>query len=146
MSFSQEPFRANTLNPNEPIGEEDLAYFRQRMKNHAFQEIMRLFVECAEKDGLTRSNIASKLGKDKSQITRMFAGPTNWTIDTLSDLSLALGYEANVVFENLNEDPRHNFSHPLTEPYSSSVVMNSDQKLETFETFTQDTVEVSING
>ena len=146
MSFSQEPFRANTLNPNEPIGEEDLAYFRQRMKNHAFQEIMRLFVECAEKNSLTKSNIASKLGKDKSQISRMFACPTNWTIDTLSDLSLALGYEASVIFENLDEDPRHNFIHPLTEPNSSSVVMKSDITSETFETFTQDSVEVSING
>ncbi|WP_293962092.1 helix-turn-helix transcriptional regulator [Sneathiella sp.] len=115
MSFSQEPFRVNTLNPNEPIGEEDLAYFRQRMKNRAFQEIMRLFVDRAEKDGLTKSNIASKLEKDKSQISRMFAGPMNWTIDTLSDLSLALGYEASVVFNDLSSSPRHNYSHPLTQ-------------------------------
>ncbi len=110
-NFLPEPYQANTSNDNAQITEEDLSYFRHRIKNMAFQSLMAKFVERAESDGFTKALIATRLGKDRAQITRLFAGPTNWTLDTLSDLALALDLEPEVTFESLREDPRHNFCH-----------------------------------
>ncbi len=54
---------------------------------------MRFFAEEAERRGLTKRELAAALDKDPAQITRWLAAPSNFELDTLSDILLALGAE-----------------------------------------------------
>lgn len=54
---------------------------------HALNQAL---AEEGEKRGLTRAGIARLLGKNKSVITRKFAGTSNMTLETLADLAFAL--------------------------------------------------------
>lgn len=56
-------------------------------------ELMRFFAEEAERRGLTKRELAAALDKDTAQITRWLAAPSNFELDTLSDILLALGTE-----------------------------------------------------
>jgi transcriptional regulator with XRE-family HTH domain len=71
----------------------DIEYFRGRQRNHIFQMLVSFFLKKAEEDGLTKKRLAEILGKEPSQITRWLAGPGNLTLDTISDLLLAMGAE-----------------------------------------------------
>lgn len=71
----------------------DIFYFRQRLKNKIFQSTLACFASAAKERDLTKKDIANLLDKDPAQITRWFSGPNNWTLDTISDLLLAIGAE-----------------------------------------------------
>lgn len=64
-----------------------LAYARARNKNRAHS----LVLDQVEKSDLSRADIAKMLGKDPAQITRWLGSAGNLTLDTLSDLLLAIG-------------------------------------------------------
>ena len=84
----------NTSSHNAPpVPERDVLYFRHRYQNRVFQSVMAYFETLAERDGLTKAQLAQALGKDPAQITRWFAVPGNWTLDTVSDLLLAMQAE-----------------------------------------------------
>lgn len=89
------------------------AYYRQRQKNRIFEQIITAFVDAAESRNITKRDIADLLDKEPSQITRWFAGPGNLTLDTISDLLLALDEELEVRRSPLSNRPTPNFSHPL---------------------------------
>jgi len=78
---------------NRQLTDREIFYFRQRHRNRVFQSVAAFFAQEAQRQGLTKSDIAQALGKDRSQITRWFAGPGNWELDTISDLLLAMGAE-----------------------------------------------------
>lgn len=111
MTSLQERFQPGILSDDGSLFEGDVFYFRQSFKNAVFQKLMRAFAEKAQAEGITQSDVATKLGKDRGQISRIFAGPKNWTLDTLSDLALALDMEPEISFGDLRVDPRHNFCH-----------------------------------
>lgn len=74
-----------------PLTQREIFYFRQRQKQRIFQLVMAHLAE----RGVTKGEIAILIGRNKSQVTRWFKGPGNWTFDTLSDLLLAMGAEMN---------------------------------------------------
>jgi len=82
----------NTLG-NIAISSRNIYFFRQRQKNKVFQSVIAYFAKRAELEGLTKKELAKRLGKNPSQITRWFSGPGNWTLDTISDLLLAMDAE-----------------------------------------------------
>lgn len=49
-----------------------------------------------QKDGMTLSNIAERLGINKSAVSRWFSGSPNWELNTISDLAEALEIELQV--------------------------------------------------
>jgi hypothetical protein len=75
------------------ISPRDLFFYRQRQKNRLFQAVVSYFAEQAQTSGLTKKDIADTLDKHASQVTRWFAGPGNWEMDTVSDLLLAMDAE-----------------------------------------------------
>ncbi|AMN46399.1 hypothetical protein ACG33_04625 [Steroidobacter denitrificans] len=89
------------------LSEREIFYFRQRCKNRLFQSLVAFFAEKAEKEGLTKKDLAVSLGKDPAQITRWLSGPGNWTLDTVSDLLLAMNSELDHRIEplELRESP-----------------------------------------
>lgn len=56
-----------------------------------------------ERQGLSKADLARKLGCSRAHVTQLFSGRRNPTLATLADLAWALGYRANVGFEPLRE-------------------------------------------
>jgi hypothetical protein len=103
-----------TLTTTTPTGDVlsagDLAYFRERQSNRVYEAVFKAFVGA----GITKADLARKLKKKPEQITRWLSGPGNWTLDTVSDLLLALGSEMTFVVTNFNAAPQVNI-----QPYQS---------------------------
>jgi transcriptional regulator with XRE-family HTH domain len=110
MTFFQEPYQ-DSIGKNEPISTRDKSYQSQRFRQQVFGRIAKAFAERASQHGLTKARVAALLGKDKAQLNRTLAFPTNLTIDTISEIALALNFEPRIVFDRLEDDPRHNYSH-----------------------------------
>lgn len=88
-----------------------LAYFRTRLRNRLHDLVLREFRR-QETRGLTRAEIARRIGRKPEQITRWLASPGNWTLDTVSDLMLAMGAEPKVETWPLADRPARNFTGP----------------------------------
>ncbi len=93
----------NTSNKKK-ISEHDVFYFRQRLKNRIFQSVLSYFTDVAKQKNLTKKDIANLLNKDPAQITRWFSSPNNWTLDTISDLLLAMDAELKHEIVSLHEN------------------------------------------
>lgn len=91
-SFQKTPLSADISNYDAPISRHTLAYIQQRTKNNLYSLIMSKFNERVA-HGLTKSKLASRLGIDRGQITRMLSAPGNWTIETVAALLLAISNE-----------------------------------------------------
>ena len=104
---------ANTTN-NKAVSTRDLYYYRRRLKNRTFARLASFFAEQAEKTGLTKKDLAVRLKKDPAQISRWLAGPSNLTLDTLSDLLLAMDAEADPPrMVRFVDRAKPNYAHPL---------------------------------
>lgn len=89
------------------------AYYRQRQKNRVFTELVKFFAEEAERRGISKKELATVLEKDPAQITRWLSSPSNFELDTLSDLLLALGAEMDHRIVRFEERVEPNYVHPL---------------------------------
>ena len=104
----------------------DIFYFRQRFKNRIFQSALAYFVELAKERNLTKKDIANLLDKDPAQITRWFAGPNNWTLDTISDLLLAMDAELKYEIVSLHESSQQSTKiSEIGEHLAQSETMNT---------------------
>ena len=90
MNTSQKkPFLSEVLNDEEiPLG--TLSYFRERFRDHLYELVMEEFLKRDMETGLTRADVARRIGRRPEQITRWFGAPGNWTLETVSDLLLAI--------------------------------------------------------
>jgi transcriptional regulator with XRE-family HTH domain len=92
----------------------DVYYYRRRLKNRIFARLAAFFAEEAKRTGLTKKDLAERLNKDPAQITRWLSGPSNLTLDTLSDLLLAMDAEADPPqLVRFSERVTPNYVHPL---------------------------------
>jgi transcriptional regulator with XRE-family HTH domain len=99
------------------VSDRDIFYYRQRQKNRVFSKIAAYFAEEAERRGITKHDIAEALGRDPSQITRWLSAPSNLTLDTISDLLLALGAEMDHPICRFEDRAKPNAAHPLIEKF-----------------------------
>lgn len=92
-------------NTSKKISSRDIFYFRQRQKNKVYQAVIAFFAKKAEEHGITKKDLAIRFDRDPAQITRWFSGPGNWTLDTISDLLLAMDAEMRheILLFNLDE-------------------------------------------
>lgn len=114
MTSSQAEYRER-IGKNEALPKRLRSYYQQRFQQQVFARIAKAFAERAETLDIKKSTIAALLDKDPGQVNRLLSHPTNLTLDTLSDIALALNFEPNVVLEDLEIDPRHNYCHPSYE-------------------------------
>ncbi len=114
MTTSRTPQTPSSSN-EEPISAGNIAYYCERLRNRVFEDVVEAFAQEAEAGRITKASLARKLGKGPEQITRWFSGPSNWTLDTIGTLLLALDaeLETNVVF--LRDRSPVNYAHPLVE-------------------------------
>jgi len=107
--------QTENISGTEPLSEGDKAYYRQRQRNRAYEQIISLFVKLAEETGLSKTDLSIRTGKDKATITRCLSAPSNLTLDTISDLLLAMDAEMGFQVLQFSELDRlrPNYTHPL---------------------------------
>lgn len=75
----------------EPIPAGQRAYFQERLKGRIFSFIVGAFLkQQRENPEITKAAIARRLERRPEQINRWLAGPSNMTVETISDLILAV--------------------------------------------------------
>lgn len=99
----------------EPVSDEKiptatLRYMRTRNQRRLYSLLMEEFEKC----GITRAELARRLGKKHQDvISRWFAGPSNWRVDTISDLLFAMsGAEADFTIRYPLRDVLLNSNQP----------------------------------
>jgi DNA-binding phage protein len=90
-------------------------YFRALTKNQAHELVLAYFLQCAKRDGLTKADLARRLGRRPEQITRWFSAPRNWTLDTVSDLLTAMEAKLNLDAVPFSELRTANECHEMAE-------------------------------
>ncbi|MCL4679186.1 MAG: hypothetical protein KJ017_11415 [Alphaproteobacteria bacterium] len=101
--------------PDMPLSEGAKAYFRERQRNKLFDVIVGCFLKKEKLGKLTRAELARRLGKRPEQITRWLSTPGNWTLDTISDLTLAIcNGELNFDVYEINDQQARRNSDSLT--------------------------------
>lgn len=89
------------------------AYMRARTRNNFHEAVMTAFLAAQAERGLTKLDVARRLGVDPAQVTRWMSGPGNWTIDTVTRLLLAMDAELDPKVVRLADRRRPNDRHPL---------------------------------
>lgn len=75
---------------DEKIAEKYLQYFAARCQNEVHDLVLKSYSDALQR-GVSRADIAKRLDKRPEQITRWLGSPGNWTLETVSNLLLALG-------------------------------------------------------
>lgn len=107
----------------------DVAYYRQRQKNLVLSALLDFFVEEVDRSGITRKDWAAAVGKDPAQLTRWLTSPSNFELDTLSDLLLPLGAEMEHRIVRFADRPRANSLHPLMTGTGATTASSQPQNL-----------------
>jgi transcriptional regulator with XRE-family HTH domain len=101
------------MQKNISISPEDFKRFSALLTRSLFRQIVDAFEFRVQNDGLTRKELADRLGVDKSVLSRRLNGTCNYTLETLSDMARAMDFKPEVklvAYETLckgNDDPNH---------------------------------------
>lgn len=79
----------------------DIAVHAARNRNKAYEAVIRALEVSATQQGRSKKEIAALIGRSAPQISAWLSGPSNWTLDTISDLLRAIDAEMEyqVVFD-----------------------------------------------
>ena len=130
MNTSQTSFLSEIISGKViPAGK--LEYFRSRLSNRLHEIIIDEFARLSETKSFTKADLARRIGRAPAQITRWLGAPSNWTIDTVSDLALGMGFEPSVDLTRLVEIATTNPEIGAELPASMNVVYLADRQSKT---------------
>lgn len=75
------------------LSDGNLAYLAARAQNKFHDYVLRKFMAAEQSEGLTKAELARRIGKRPELITRMLGAPGNWTIDTVARLLAGISGE-----------------------------------------------------
>ena len=99
-TFQQGPFLSE-IREGTAIPAGKLAYFRARLRNALYDVVVSEFIKQREGVGLKKNDLARRIHRRPEQMTRWLSTPQNWTLDTVSDLLVAMGIELKFTSSNL---------------------------------------------
>jgi hypothetical protein len=85
MSYSQKKSVLHEIEGEEAISRGTMAYLCERVRNNFYHYVMSRFRE-AEAEGLTKAELARRIGKTPDRINHILGAPGNWTLDTATEL------------------------------------------------------------
>lgn len=99
------------ISNREPLSPAHFGYFRERVRLAFWEYVVLTFMEQANSSNLTKAELARRIGRRPEQVGRWLAAPTNWTLDTATDLLLGMGIELMPSGRSLMERPAVNYVH-----------------------------------
>jgi plasmid maintenance system antidote protein VapI len=111
------------LNHDGVIPAAERAYFEQRLRNRLLSLLLSKFVD-AQKSGLTKAELARRIGRTPDVINRWLGSPSNLTTDTICDLLLGIsGEELIIHHQSPLEQIQTNYSRfdELREPKTKQI-------------------------
>lgn len=90
MTTSQQTSILYEIKNKLPVPAGKRAYFAARLRNRLYNFVMKKFKENERDHGLTKAELARRIGRDPAVVTRLLASPGNWRSDTASDLLLGI--------------------------------------------------------
>lgn len=118
MSTSQTQLTAEISKPE--IRKYWLGYFQEGFRASIQRELLELFERAKITRGLSRVDLARKIGRRPEQVTRWLSSSSNLEADTISDIALGMGYIPRVSFESVEEAmargaKTNHAAHPVSE-------------------------------
>jgi hypothetical protein len=107
-----------------------LSYFHSMAQNEAHDLVLTLFLAAADREGVNKAFLARRMDKSPEQVTRWLGGSGNWTLETLTNLLVALGYKPKFSAERLSAMRQDNEHHDLAHPAIVVNVTSSDSSSE----------------
>lgn len=117
MAISSEQDRA--------LRRRDVAYYRRRQQNRVYAALTKFLDEEFAAGRISRKELADKLAKNPSQISRWLAAPSNLELDTLSDLLLAMDAEMDHSIVRFKDRLRANYMHPMIVTSTANISASS---------------------
>jgi transcriptional regulator with XRE-family HTH domain len=79
----------------------DTAAVKLEKQEQLLFDATELISRTMEQQGVSKAELARRIGKSKAYVTQLLGGHTNMTLRTLSDLAAALGYDVELGAINL---------------------------------------------
>jgi hypothetical protein len=103
MITSQKPSFLTEILEGDPIPAGKLSYFRTQLRYDLHEAILREFLRQEDSVGLTQADLARRIHRKASQVSKLLGAPGNWTINTVSDLLLGMKAQPVIAVVSLED-------------------------------------------
>ncbi len=83
-----------------PLSKDRLEYEREMIYNEFYGALIAAIKARKKEKGLTQTQLAARLGKDKTRLSKILSGPQNWQIGTVAELAVALDITLELTFRD----------------------------------------------